>query len=134
VTTHPDAAPVRRVLVVEDEILICLLIETILMDAQYEVIIANSISEALEAIDSECPDAAILDLNLKGEKVFPVAERLSAKSVPFIFATGGGGADIVDFPDRPWIAKPFREIELLEAVRRLTHCPSPADAAEGPRS
>ncbi len=100
--------------------LICLLIETILMDAQYEVSIANSVSEALGAIDDWKPHAAILDLNLKGEKVFPVAEKLAAASVPFIFATGGGGLDIAGFAGRPWIAKPFRENELLDAVNRLT--------------
>ncbi len=118
-----DGGHVARVLVVEDEVLICLLIETILADANYEVVIANSIAEALGAIDDALPDIAILDLNLKGEKVFPVAEKLAAASVPFIFATGGGGVEILEFPGRPWIAKPFRESELLDAVNLLAKCP-----------
>jgi hypothetical protein len=46
--------------------------------------------------------------------------------VPFIFATGGGGLDIAEFPGRPWIAKPFRESELLDAVNLLAHCPTSA--------
>ena len=119
-TVAAGAARGRRVLVVEDEILICLLIETILLDANYEVRIANSVPEALSLIEASMPDAAILDLNLKGEKVFPVAEKLAAASIPFIFATGGGGLEAMGFAGRPWIAKPFRESDLLQAINRLT--------------
>ena len=109
----------RRILLVEDEILICLLIETILADAGYEVAVANSIEEALAAVDAGQPAAAILDLNLKGKKVYPVAEKLAALNIPFIFATGGGGKDIEGFADRPWVGKPFQEVELLVAVEKL---------------
>jgi DNA-binding response OmpR family regulator len=108
-----------RILVVEDEILICLLIETILSDAGYDVIVANSIEEALDAIEQGSLAAAILDLNLKGRKVYPVAEKLAAVDTPFIFATGGGGRDIEGFPGRPWVGKPFQESELLAAVNKL---------------
>ena len=73
---------VRRILLVEDEILICLLIETILIDAGYVLEIANSIEEALAAIDRGTFAGAILDLNLKGKKVFPVADRLVALGTP----------------------------------------------------
>jgi DNA-binding response OmpR family regulator len=118
--TESDAATAgRRVLLVEDEILICLLIETILADAGYEVIVANSIDEAIAAIDEGPLAAAILDLNLKGKKVYPVAEKLAAIDTPFIFATGGGGRDIEGFPGRPWVGKPFQEAELLAAVNKL---------------
>ncbi len=109
----------RRILLVEDEVLICLLIETILGDAGYEVVVAHSIAEALEAVDRLHLAAAILDLNLKGKKVFPVAERLAELGTPFIFATGGGGRDIEGFPGSPWVAKPFEETELLAALERL---------------
>jgi DNA-binding response OmpR family regulator len=109
----------RRILLVEDEILICLLIETILSDAGYDVIVANSIEEALDAIEQGSLAAAILDLNLKGRKVYPVAEKLAAVDTPFIFATGGGGRDIEGFPGRPWVGKPFQESELLAAVNKL---------------
>jgi DNA-binding response OmpR family regulator len=120
VSDAAQGTPGRSILVVEDEVLICLLIETILMDAEYQVIIANSVADALNIVDAAPLGAAILDLNVKGEKVFPVAEKLAAASIPFIFATGGGGAEIVGFPNAPWIAKPFRENELLEAIDRLT--------------
>jgi DNA-binding response OmpR family regulator len=114
-----NAASARRILLVEDEILICLLIETILADVGYEVVVANSIEEALAAIAEGPFVAAILDLNLKGKKVYPVAERLMAADTPFIFATGGGGRDIEGFPGRPWVGKPFQEHELLTAVQKL---------------
>ena len=108
----------RRILLVEDEILICLLIETILSDAGYEVVVANTIEEAMDAIEQGSLVAAILDLNLKGRKVYPVAEKLIAVDTPFIFATGGG-RDIEGFPGRPWVGKPFQESELLAAVNKL---------------
>jgi DNA-binding response OmpR family regulator len=109
----------RRILLVEDEVLICLLIETILSDAGYEVTVAGTIEEALNAIDDGPLAAAILDLNLKGRKVYPVAERLAALNIPFVFATGGGAKDIESFEDRPWVGKPFQEAELLVAVEKL---------------
>ena len=108
-----------KILLVEDEVLICLLIETILSDAGYDVAVANTVEEALTAIDQGHLAAAILDLNLKGKKVYPVAEKLAAASIPFIFATGGGGKDIEGFQDRPWVGKPFQEAELLAAVEKL---------------
>jgi DNA-binding response OmpR family regulator len=113
-----DIAEARRVLLVEDEALICLLIETMLEDAGYAADIASSIPEALDAIDRSPPDAAILDLNLRGTKVYPVAERLAAAGIPFVFATGGG-QEIEGFPGRPQVAKPFQESQLLEMLRSL---------------
>jgi DNA-binding response OmpR family regulator len=119
-TTGEDGrAAGRRILVVEDEILICMLIETILDDAGYRVTLANSLEEALDTIDRERFDLAVLDLNLKGKKVYPVAEKLAAMGTPFIFATGGGGHDIEGFPGRPWVAKPFDENRLLLEVATL---------------
>jgi CheY-like chemotaxis protein len=109
----------RRVLIVEDEVLICMLIETILDDAGYQVALAHSVPEALEAIEQGQVDLAILDLNLRGKKVYPVAERLAARGTPFIFATGGGALDIEGFPGRPWVAKPFDEYVLLAEVAKV---------------
>ena len=108
-----------KVLLVEDEVLICMLIETILVDAGYEVVTANSVREALDALAQGRPDAAVLDLNLRGEKVYPAAEKLIAMGTPFVFATGGGGRDIEGYPGRPWVAKPFQEHELLAAIEKL---------------
>jgi DNA-binding response OmpR family regulator len=119
-TGETTGSPVRRrILVVEDEILICLLIETILDDAGYDVVTADTVDEAMAAIDQGNLAAAILDLNLKGVKVYPVAERLETTTIPYVFATGGGGRDIENFPGRPWVGKPFQESELLAAVEKL---------------
>jgi DNA-binding response OmpR family regulator len=114
-----DANMLRgRILVAEDEVLICMLLETILSDAGYEVLAASSVEEALGVIDREAVDAAILDINLHGKKVYPVAEKLTCVGKPFLFATGGGDA-IAGFPNSPFVAKPFREEELLEAMDQL---------------
>jgi CheY-like chemotaxis protein len=117
--TASHAGDGRNVLVVEDEVLISMLIETILTDAGYTVEVVANIPEALAAIDSAPPDVAILDLNLAGKKVYPVADRLAQDGIPFVFATGGGGHDIDGYPGRPWVAKPFQEHELLNAMGRL---------------
>jgi DNA-binding response OmpR family regulator len=108
----------RRVLVVEDEVLICMLIETILDDAGYQVLTANTLQDALDVIARESFDIAILDLNLQGKKVYPAAEALAAKGVPFVFATGGGTVDVDGFNDRPKVQKPFQETEILDVVSR----------------
>jgi DNA-binding response OmpR family regulator len=109
----------RRILVVEDEVLISMLIETMLFDAGYDVVLAHTLPEALEVVDREAVDLAILDLNLKGQKVYPVAEKLAARGTPFIFATGGNGSEVDGFPGSPWIAKPFQEERLLSVVSKV---------------
>ncbi len=118
-TGENQQAAGRHVLVVEDEVLICMLIETILEDAGYQVATAHSVPDALTAVDQGGIDLAILDLNLRGQKVYPVAEKLQALGTPFIFATGGGGQGIEGFSDRPWVAKPFDEHELLRVVAKV---------------
>jgi CheY-like chemotaxis protein len=117
-TGENQQAAGRHVLVVEDEVLICMLIETILEDAGYQVATAHSVPDALTAVDQGGIDLAILDLNLRGQKVYPVAEKLQTLGTPFIFATGGGH-DIEGFSDRPWVAKPFDENELLRVVASI---------------
>jgi DNA-binding response OmpR family regulator len=94
------------------------MLEAILSDAGYDVVLVNSVREALDALDEGAFVAAILDLNLKGEKVYPVAEKLIVAGTPFIFSTGGG-REVDGYPDRPWIGKPFHEPELVAAVAKL---------------
>jgi DNA-binding response OmpR family regulator len=83
------------------------------------VVTANTLEEALDAVDQGPLAAAVLDLNLKGKKVYPVAERLIALGTPFVFATGGGGKDIDGFAGVPWVGKPFQESELVAMVIKL---------------
>ncbi len=107
-----------RVLVVEDEGLIALLMEDMLGELGCETEVATSVSEALSWLDGGgSPDAALLDVNLAGETVLPVAEALAARGAPFAFATGYGEAPDPRFRDAPLLTKPIR-LARLEAVLR----------------
>lgn len=103
-----------RVLVVEDEGVVALLIEDMLQDLGCVVVgsIAN-LSRALEAARVETFDLAMLDVNLDGQLVFPVAEVLRSRRVPFLFSTGYGRIGVPDmFNDREVLSKPFVKDEL----------------------
>ena len=116
-----------RILIVEDDSLGCMRLESILSDAGYEIAgAAGFVEEALAMIERNPPDAAVLDLNLRGKKVYPGAEKLAAAGIPFVFATGGG-LDVEGFADRPRIGKPFREIEVLDAVALMIAALDSAD-------
>ena len=112
-----------RVLVVEDEYLVASLIEEMLGSAG--CVVSGPIARLAEALDvagREPCDAALLDINLKGERVYPVAELLSRQNVPFIFLTGyGGGALPGEYSARPLLSKPFRIAELLGALSDLVN-------------
>jgi CheY-like chemotaxis protein len=116
----------RRVLVVEDEALISMLIEDRLIGAGAEVVgPACSVEEALGLIDRAAADgglsAAVLDINIDGEMVSPVADRLAALGVPFIFATGyAEGCNRGLHATAPTLTKPFDDNVLADAVRDLT--------------
>jgi DNA-binding response OmpR family regulator len=110
-----------RVLVVEDEMLIAMLIEDVLAD--YHCIVVgpfNSVPDALEAAVSENIDLAVLDVNVAGTKIYPVAETLDGRGIPFLLLSGYGDS-AVPF-DRPrWQAsvKPFRTNELIARLESL---------------
>jgi len=81
--------------VVEDEFLIAMELEQTLRRAGYRVLgPAPSVGRALELLRHERPDAAILDVNLAGERVTPVAGVLRAMAVPFVLTSGYGPADL----------------------------------------
>jgi DNA-binding response OmpR family regulator len=113
---------VQRILVVEDEPLIAMMLEDFLdVLGKQASATADSVASALAAIDSTPVDAAILDVNLRGgEKSTAVAEALAAKNIPFVFATGGG-SDGVDerFRDRPRLQKPFTMDGVEQALAQL---------------
>ena len=107
-----------RILVVEDEAAISLLLEDMLLDFGCEVIgPAARLSAALEAVSREQVDLAILDVNVAGEPIYPVAEALALRSIPFVFSTGYGSAGIRDaFRDRPVLQKPFAQNDLKQKL------------------
>lgn len=88
--TADDSLSGKCVLLAEDEVLIAMLFETALTDLGAVVICAQSVAEALGLIDERGGklDVALLDGNLSGEAVFPVADRLSGLGIPFVFLTG----------------------------------------------
>jgi CheY-like chemotaxis protein len=107
-----------RILVVEDEAAISLLLEDMLLDFGCEVIgPAARLSAALEAVSREQVDLAILDVNVAGEPIYPVAEALAKRAIPFVFSTGYGSAGIRDaFRDRPVLQKPFAQHDLKQKL------------------
>lgn len=114
--------PVRpRVLVVEDESLVAMLIEDMLSDMGYEVVaVAARFDQALETARTIGADLAILDLNLAGTRTDAVAEVLRARGIPFMFATGYGAAGVTaEWSHVPVVQKPFQESDLSRALAKL---------------
>ena len=115
----------KRVLVVEDEALLSLLVEDELRDAGATVLgPACSLGDALRLVEAAAADggisAAVLDINLGGRHVAPLADRLAALGVPFLFATGyGGGCDTAGHGAAPVLEKPFDTGRLVAAVEVL---------------
>jgi CheY-like chemotaxis protein len=99
-----------RVLLVEDEAMIGLQLEQALEARGCEVVgVAVDVEQALDLIDSEHPEGAVLDINLGGERSFPVADELTRMGVPFVFCTGYAGETVIPerFRDVPLLRKPF---------------------------
>jgi DNA-binding response OmpR family regulator len=108
----------RRVLVVEDEMLVSLLIEDTLADEACVVLGPfDRLEAALSAARTEVLDGAVLDVNLAGVKIYPVAEVLAARGVPFLLVSGYG-QDAVPAERPEWRAcgKPFRPADLVERL------------------
>lgn len=99
-----------RILIVEDEPLIAMMLEDFLDALDRQVAgTADNVATALERIEEGGVDAAILDVNLRaGEQSWPIAQRLADQGIPFVLATGGAGDMIAEaFRDRPILSKPF---------------------------
>ena len=113
----------RRILVVEDEALVAMLVEDALADAGATVIgPAATVAEALALLEREAqvPHAAVLDLNLAGETSTPVADVLAARGVPFVVATGYGASGLpAGHADVPVLAKPYDPDDLTSTLRRI---------------
>ena len=110
-----------KVLVVEDEALVSMLVEDMLTDLGCTVVgPAAEIEEALKLANSADIDAALLDVNLGGRPIFPVADALRARGVPYAFASGYGEAGISeDHRGSAVLQKPFREADLRRVLEGL---------------
>jgi CheY-like chemotaxis protein len=110
-----------RVLVVEDEMMVSMLIEDMLTDLGCTVVgPAARLDEAIDLAKSSELDCAVLDVNLGGQPIFPLADLLRERGKPFAFATGYGDAGVREV-DRgtPVLQKPFREGDLARVLSEL---------------
>ncbi len=110
-----------RLLVVEDEYLIRMLLEDMLADLGYDVAAAvGTMAEACEQAATGDFSAAILDVNLGGHEIFPVAEILAKRGLPFVFVTGYGERSLPElYRGHPALQKPFEADQLDTALVRL---------------
>ncbi len=129
----PDGALARRrVLTVEDEYFIADELAEALQKAGATVLgPASSVEAALALLDGDAPpEAAVLDVNVAGEMVYPVADRLTARGIPFLFTTG---YDRSALPERyarvRRLEKPFEPFEVLRALRQLLDADPVGDRA-----
>lgn len=108
----------RRILVVEDESMVSMLIEDALLDMGCVVVaIASRLGDGLVKAQTLAFDAAILDVNLAGERSFSIADALRIRKIPFIFATGYSYGTIPEpLRGAPIVQKPFSRDELERAL------------------
>ena len=111
----------RRMLVVEDEMLVLMNIEMALEDLGCSMIcVAASVAEALALLAHQSFDAAMIDVNLGGEKSYPVADGLTERGIPFAFSTGySDHGDRIDLEDRPVLKKPWLRADLVAVIEQL---------------
>jgi CheY-like chemotaxis protein len=113
-TMTASRPPGGSVFLVEDEVMIRMMVADMLDELGYSVAAeAGEINEAIKLAQSTEFDIAILDVNVNGKVISPVAELIKARNRPFIFATGYGSAGLPEeYRDRPALQKPF-QIETL---------------------
>lgn len=111
---QPDHRGGLRVLLVEDENLVAILLEDMLAELGHSVVgpVAR-LKKALEMAQREAIDLAILDVNINGEQTYPVAEALAVRSIPFVFSTGYGERGLPpQYRGHPTLQKPFQQHDL----------------------
>jgi CheY-like chemotaxis protein len=110
-----------RILVLDDEPLISMMLQEWLTELCCETVgPAHSVQRALVLIESECPDAAILDLCVRDETSYPVAAALRARGIPFVFATGYRDKDLdAAFKNEIVVSKPFEFIAIKDVIAKL---------------
>lgn len=110
-----------KVLVVEDEMLVSMLVEDMLTDFGCDIVgPAPDLDQAMALALEAAVDAAILDVNVGGRQIFPVADALKQRGVPFAFASGYGEAGLIEpHKGSPVLQKPFRQGDLERILRQL---------------
>jgi CheY-like chemotaxis protein len=110
------------VLVVEDEMTVAMLIEDMVSELAYEVAaVVPRLEDAMRMADSDTFDLAMLDVHLNGKTVFPFAEALKEREIPFLFATAYGPRGLPEeYRDYLVLQKPFGPVELKRALMELS--------------
>ena len=113
----------RRILIVEDEMLILMLLEDMLEELGCTSTVSAATSEAaLAHLSEQTFDAVMLDMNLDGKSSHSVAQTLAKSGIPFIYSTGSSVSEIEDgFKDRPLVRKPFSFEHLARAFDGLVY-------------
>ena len=107
----------KSVLLVEDEMLIALDIETTLAEQGFAVVVAGNIETASSALQSGTFDLAVLDWHLKDGRSAPIAAMLTERSIPFVVCSGSMAPN--ELAGVPFVAKPFSEEDLVAAIEAL---------------
>jgi CheY-like chemotaxis protein len=107
-----------RILIVEDEMMIALLIEDVLEELGYEMVgPVSKLEAAVKLARDETFDAAILDVNIRGGDTYPVATILRERGIPFVMASGYGGWALPDaFKGQPLLQKPFTAADVKKVI------------------
>jgi len=110
-----------KVLVVEDEGAVALLIEEMLEDLGCKIAASTArFAQACRIAATADIDLAVLDINLDGQPAFPIAEILRERQIPFLFSTGYGKSGLPhEFTGQPVIGKPFSMAELQKAIASI---------------
>jgi CheY-like chemotaxis protein len=118
VATEAQPAKQAKLLIVEDDVMTRVVLADMLCELGYTVAAeAASIDEALEATRKTDFDLAILDADLKGRSVSPVADALVARDIRFVFITGYGDHGLSAYRNRPTLRKPFQIDTLKRALQ-----------------
>ncbi|TWI52482.1 response regulator receiver domain-containing protein [Pseudomonas duriflava] len=113
-------ARAQRVLVVEDESLVAMLVEDILVDSGYDVIVAMRLEAGLSLAREADVHLAVLDVNLGEGNSYPIADILRERGIPFLFATGYGALGLSSaYQGIPTLQKPYHPDQLIKQVMQL---------------
>jgi DNA-binding response OmpR family regulator len=120
-----DSVKATRVLIVEDEMLIALMLQDMVSEEGLAVAaIANTLQDGIELARTADVELAILDINLNGQEAYPVAEILRARGIPFVFSTGYGGASLrPEYKGAPRLMKPYQQDSLTAAIKAALATP-----------
>jgi CheY-like chemotaxis protein len=125
-TTQPTLSKRLRVLVVEDEMLLAMSLEDLLADLDCDVVgpVAR-VAEAVLRADTEVFDGAILDINVAGTEVYPVARILVERGIPFIFISGYDADSLPEeWSGHPLLRKPFQPDDFARAITKAFCLPA----------